>query len=81
MSMAQINHDADPQIERLNSRIAQVAADYERSKIKRAIWLQAGDFRRAGEITRRLRLLNSELAYLASQRRLWDTACSKSTRH
>ena len=77
--MPQLNFDTDRQIERLNSRIAQVAADYERSKMKRAIWLHAGEFRRAGELTKRLRLLNSELACLARQRKQWDSACSAST--
>lgn len=79
--MPQIYIDVNGQIERLNSRIAEVAADYERSKLTRTIWLQAGNMRRASEATRRLRLLSSELAALASQRRQWDRASLNDTRH
>lgn len=71
--MSKITYNADEQIDRLNARIAQVAADYTRSRIKRTAWLHAGGIRRAGELTRRLRMLNSELAFLASQRRRWDS--------
>ncbi len=79
--MSNINCDPNAQIERINSRIEQVVADYEKSKMKRAIWLRVGDIRRVGELTKYLRLLNSELAYLASQRRQWDYAHSNETCH
>lgn len=71
--MSEMIYNPDEQIALLNERIAQVAADYTRSRIKRSAWLHAGDIHRAGELTRRLRMLNSELAFLASQRRQWDS--------
>ena len=37
----------------------------------RDAWLRAGQFRGAREMTKRLRLLDTELAYLARQRREW----------
>ena len=79
--MSNIDCDPNAQIERINGRIAQVVADYEKSKMKRAIWLRVGDIRRVGELTKYLRMLNSELAYLASQRRQWDCAHATETRH
>jgi hypothetical protein len=72
--MSDIFYDAKEQINRVNARLAQVAADYTRSQIKRDLWLQAGDLRSAQELTRRLRVLSSELAYLAGQKRLCDCA-------
>lgn len=64
---------ADEQIDRVNARIAQVAADYTRAQLKRTLSLQAGDVRRARDIGRRMHMLTNELAYLASQLRQWDS--------
>jgi hypothetical protein len=72
--MTDILYEAKEQISRVNARIAQVAADYTRSRIRRDQKLRAGDFRRASELTRRLRLLGAQLAYLAGQKRLSDCA-------
>jgi hypothetical protein len=70
--MSDIHFDAKDQIKRVNARIAEIAADYARSQMKRDLSLQIGAFRRASELTERLRFLNSQLAYLASQKRLYS---------
>jgi hypothetical protein len=72
--MSDIIYDAKEQMSRVNARIAQVAADYTRSQITRDLKLQAGDIRTAHELNKRLSVLGSELAYLASQKRLCDSA-------
>ena len=73
--MSDLHHDAKEQISRVNARIAEIAADYARFQMKRDLSLQLGAFRRASELNERLRLLNSQLAYLASQKRLYN--CSE----
>jgi hypothetical protein len=72
--MFDVTNQHDEQLDRLNGRIAEVAADYTRSRTQRTLWLQAGDVRRARELTRRLRLLNNELAFRASHLKQWDCA-------
>ncbi len=72
--MSDIIYDAKEQINRVEARIAKVVADYTRSQITRDLRLQAGDMRTAHQLNERLRVLSSELAYLASQKRLCDCA-------
>ena len=72
--MSDIIYDAKEQIIRVEARIAEIAADYTRSQIKRNLRMQVGDLRTAQELTQRLRVLSSELAYLAGQKRLSDCA-------
>lgn len=78
--MSDIIYDAKEQINRVEARIAKVVADYTRSQITRDLRLQAGDMRTAHQLTERLRILSSELAYLASQKRLCDCAEPRSCR-
>lgn len=75
--MLEVTHAAKEQIERINTRIAELAADHTKSKIMRAAWLDAGDARRANQLTARLRTLNLELAYLASQKMQWEKSHSR----
>lgn len=75
--MLETAHAAENQIERINARIAQLAADHRKSKIMRAAWLDAGDARRANQLTARLRTLTLELAYLASQKMQWERSHSR----
>lgn len=72
--MSEMIYNANEQIHRLNARIAQVADEYRRSQLKRTVCLNAGNVRRAGELSKRLHQLNTELASLASLRRSWDQA-------
>ena len=68
--MCDLEHAAEEQIGRINVRIA----DYDKSLLARAAWLDAGDARRASQLTARLRSINLELAYLAGQRTKWEIA-------
>lgn len=72
--MGDLKHEADEQISRINVRIAELAADYDRSQLARAAWLDAGDARRANQLSARLHTINLELAYLAGQRTKWQMA-------
>ncbi len=72
--MLEICTSAQEEIGRVNARLAQVAKEYDRSRMQRSLLFQAGDLRRAKAVTHRLRSLNTELAYLASQLREWDNA-------
>jgi hypothetical protein len=72
--MYDATYQSDEQLDRLNGRIAKVAADYTRSRMQRTLWLQAGDVRRARALSKRLHMLNSELAFLASHLKQWDYA-------
>lgn len=72
--MGDLKHAADAQIDRINVRIAELAADYDRSQLARAAWLDAGDPRRASQLSARLHAINLELAYLAAQRTKWEMA-------
>lgn len=75
--MGDLKHAADEQISRINMRIAELAADYDKSQLARAAWLDAGDARRASQLTARLHTINMELAYLASQRTKWEMATER----
>ena len=79
--MTDIFCDAKEQIRRVDARLAQLAADYARSEMKRDLWLKAGKIQNAREVSRRLRQINAELAYLASQKRLGDCAAKHAPKH
>jgi len=65
---------AAEQMRLLNERIAEVAADYNRMKMQRTLYLQAGDIRTAKSLQKRLHALNSKLALLASQLKQSESA-------
>jgi hypothetical protein len=72
--MLDTRYGADEQIDRVNARIEEVAAEYTRSQLERTLALKAGDVRRARQVGKRMHMLNGELAYLASQLSQWDSA-------
>jgi Ser/Thr protein kinase RdoA (MazF antagonist) len=67
--MSDVTHDAKEQMGRVNARIAQLAADYQRSRMTRDLWKRAGNVHSARQLSKRLRRLDAELAYLARQKK------------
>jgi hypothetical protein len=59
---------------RVNARIAELAAEYQRSRMTRDLWKRTGNVRSVRKLSKHLRQLDVEIAYLAKQKKQCDCA-------